>query len=52
MQALLAVHVKHEYVSMGSMTDKKNCYMVMKALGFDWLKITQVLFLSKPDQNV
>ena len=38
MEALLAMHVKHGYKCMGPMTDKKLCYMVMKAHGFDWFK--------------
>ena len=41
MQALVIVHVKHGYVCMTPMTDKNLCYMVMKALGFDWLKTSQ-----------
>ena len=37
-QAVLTVYVKQGYVYMGPMTNKNMCYMVMKTLGFDWLK--------------
>ena len=51
MQALLTVHVKHGYVYMGPMTDNKLCYMVMKALGFDWLKNHTGVTFIKSDQK-
>ena len=51
MQGLLTVHVKHGYVGMGPMTDKKLCYMVLKALGFDWLKNHTGVIFVKPNQN-
>ena len=38
MQTLVPVHVRLGYICMGPITDKELCYMVMKALGFDWLK--------------
>ena len=41
----MTVDVQHEYVCMGPMTDKNMCYMVMKTLGVNWLKIITVILL-------
>ena len=51
MQTLLTMHVKHGYVCMEPMTDKKLCYMVMKALGFDWVKYHTGVSFIKSDQK-
>ena len=51
MQALVTVHVKHGYICLGPMTDKKMCYMVMKALGFDWLKNHRSVIFFMSDQK-
>ena len=45
------MHVKHGYVCMVPMTDTKLCYVVKKALGFDWLKNHTGVTFVMPEQK-
>ena len=51
-QALLPVHVKHGYVFMGPIRNKNMYYIVIKTLGFDWLKNQRGVILVMPEQKV